>query len=100
MLNGGQSTMGLSPETESKIVDQFLETAAAYIGVIYVWGGDKPSTGMDCSGYTRFVYRQHGVNLPHYSGYQAVLGLPGRLGRHPSGICLLSDSRCTMSAST
>jgi cell wall-associated NlpC family hydrolase len=76
MLNGGQVYYGTLPETESEILDEFLETAAAYLGVTYVWGGDRPSTGMDCSGYTQFVYRQHGVKLPHYSGYQAVLGLP------------------------
>lgn len=76
MLNGGQVYSGILPETESEILDQFLETAAAYLGTTYVWGGDRPSTGMDCSGYTQFVYKQHGVNLPHYSGYQSVLGIP------------------------
>jgi len=76
MLNGGQVYNGILPETESEILDQFLETAAAYLGTPYVWGGDRPSTGLDCSGYTQFVYRQHGINLPHYSGYQSVLGIP------------------------
>ena len=76
MLNAGEIYYGTLPENETKVLNQFLETAAAYIGVTYVWGGERPSTGMDCSGYTRFVYRQHGVSLPHYSGYQAVLGLP------------------------
>jgi cell wall-associated NlpC family hydrolase len=34
---------------------------------------------MDCSGFVRWVLRQHGVNLPHYSGYQARMGLPVEL---------------------
>ena len=46
------------------------------MGIPYVWGGSKPSTGMDCSGFTRYVFKQHGVNLPHYSGYQAQMGVP------------------------
>ncbi len=80
MLNGGQVYNGVLPQTDSELLNQFLQTAAAYLGITYVWGGDRPSTGMDCSGYTQFVYKQHGVSLPHYSGYQAVLGLPVDLG--------------------
>ncbi len=76
ILNGGQVFSGTLPQTDSEILNQFLETAAAYMGVPYVWGGERPSTGLDCSGYTQYVYRQHGISLPHYSGYQAVLGLP------------------------
>jgi cell wall-associated NlpC family hydrolase len=76
ILNGGQVYDGALPQTGSEILNQFLQTAAAYIGVPYVWGGSRPSTGLDCSGYTAFVYRQHGVSLPHYSGYQAVMGIP------------------------
>jgi cell wall-associated NlpC family hydrolase len=76
LLNGGQVYNGPLPQTGSEILSQFLQTAATYIGLPYVWGGDRPSTGMDCSGYTQFVYKQHGVKLPHYSGYQAQMGLP------------------------
>jgi cell wall-associated NlpC family hydrolase len=76
LLNGGQVYSGTLPQTDSEITNQFLQTAAAYIGIPYVWGGDRPSTGMDCSGYTQYVYKQHGVNLPHYSGYQAAMGIP------------------------
>lgn len=76
ILNGGQVYNGVLPQTDSALLNQFLQTAAAYVGVPYVWGGSRPSTGLDCSGYTAFVYRQHGVSLPHYSGYQAVMGIP------------------------
>ena len=76
LLNGGQIYDGPLPQADSEILNQLIETAAAYIGLPYVWGGDRPSTGMDCSGYTQFVYKQHGVQLPHYSGYQAQMGIP------------------------
>ncbi len=76
IINGGQVYSGPLPQTDSEVLNQFLETAATYIGIPYVWAGDRPSTGMDCSGFTRFVFMQHGVNLPHFSGYQAEMGIP------------------------
>jgi hypothetical protein len=76
IINGGQVYDGPLPQTDSEILNQFLETAATYMGIPYVWAGDRPSTGMDCSGFTRFVYMQHGVDLPHFSGYQAEMGVP------------------------
>lgn len=51
-------------------------TALKYLGLPYLWGGEKPETGFDCSGLTLYVFRQHGVVLPHYSGWQYKMGEP------------------------
>ncbi|MBC7121583.1 MAG: C40 family peptidase, partial [Candidatus Methanosuratus sp.] len=79
LLNGGQHYEGPLPQTDDAVLNQFIETAVTYLGIPYMWGGDRPSTGFDCSGFTRFVYAQHGVDLPHYSVYQANLGIPVEL---------------------
>lgn len=50
-----------------------VETALAYHGIPYLWGGESPS-GFDCSGLVLYVFDQHGVTLPHYSGSQFQLG--------------------------
>lgn len=50
-----------------------VETALAYRGIPYVWGGESKS-GMDCSGLVLYVFAQHGVPLPHYSGAQFNIG--------------------------
>jgi len=53
-----------------------VETALAYGGIPYVWAGETPSGGFDCSGLVLYVFRQHGVNLPHYSRLQFTMGEP------------------------
>ncbi len=76
LVNGTQQYAGPLPLTDDLTINQFLETAVSYLGIPYVWAGDRPSTGFDCSGFTSFVYAQHGIYLPHYSGYQAQMGYP------------------------
>ena len=44
------------------------------LGVPYSYGGTSPGSGFDCSGFTRYVYEHFGVELPHYSGAQYLLG--------------------------
>ena len=39
-----------------------VETAKKYIGSKYVYGGSSPS-GFDCSGFTSYIYKQHGITL-------------------------------------
>jgi len=48
--------------------------ARRYLGVRYSYGGTSPSSGFDCSGFTRFVYAHFGIDLPHYSGAQFGAG--------------------------
>jgi len=50
-----------------------VETALAYHGIPYLWGGSTPRA-FDCSGLVLYVFAQHGVKLPHYSGSQFLMG--------------------------
>jgi cell wall-associated NlpC family hydrolase len=85
VLNGGKVYAGTLPHTDDEILNQVLETAVSYMGIPYVWGGSRPSGGLDCSGFVRYVFKQHGVKLPHYSGYQAELGIPVTLAEIQPG---------------
>ena len=53
-------------------------TAKQYLGTGYVYGGASPR-GFDCSGFTMYVYSQHGYSLPHSatSQWQSGLGTRG-----------------------
>lgn len=44
------------PNTSSKL----LQVAKQQLGVKYTFGGIKPSTGFDCSGYITYVFNQAG----------------------------------------
>ena len=55
--------------TPSIIGQQVVELAMNYLDVPYVWGGETPH-GFDCSGFTRYVFKQFGYDLPHSASYQ------------------------------
>ena len=52
-----------------------VQAALRYLGVPYVWGGDSPAGGFDCSGLTQYVYGLYGVYIPHFAAYQQVMGI-------------------------
>ena len=54
-----------------------LEEAEKYIGYPYVWGGYKPSTSFDCSGFVSYVYNQCGWDFGRL-GAQGLYNISGR----------------------
>jgi cell wall-associated NlpC family hydrolase len=41
--------------------------ARSQLGTDYTYGGSSPSSGFDCSGFTRWTFLNHGATLPHSS---------------------------------
>ena len=55
---------------------RIVNTSMQYIGVPYVFGGNSPKYGLDCSAYVKLVYSQVGINLPRTADAQFEVGTP------------------------
>jgi hypothetical protein len=62
-----------APERECPIpLSRWEQAALPWLGTQYVWGGSGKE-GIDCSGFTQFVYRELGFVLPR-DAHQQMLG--------------------------
>lgn len=59
-----------STENQKNIIQMALQ----YEGNRYVWGGNSLTNGVDCSGFTRELYKKFGYNLPRTSAQQKYIG--------------------------
>ena len=53
-----------------------VAAAESQLGVPYIWGGETPGVGFDCSGLVAWAWGRAGVSLPHYSGAQMADSTP------------------------
>ena len=49
--------------TSSTTREKVIAYAKTFLGTKYVYGGTKPSTGFDCSGFVRYVLAEYGFSI-------------------------------------
>ncbi|QDQ25111.1 NlpC/P60 family protein [Chitinimonas arctica] len=53
-------------ESGSRFAQDIMLQALGLIGVTYRWGGASPESGLDCSGFIKYVFQQSmNIALPH-----------------------------------
>lgn len=51
-----------------------VKAGMKYLGIPYVWGGNDPKVGLDCSSLVQRVYADYGIKLPRVAADQARQG--------------------------
>lgn len=67
------------------VAGQILNYGKQFLGTPYVFGASGPKN-FDCSGFTQYVFKHFGINLPHKASIQAGVGQPvGGIGNAQPG---------------
>lgn len=70
-----------------------VATAKQYLGYKYTYGGSSPSTGFDCSGFTSYIFKQHGISLNRTAAGQYSNGVSvSRANLQPGDLVMFGKS--------
>ncbi len=68
------------PEYKGALFKLFAEIFKKLKSTPYVFGGNNPHFGLDCSSFTMYVYRKLGIKLPRTARAQFNVGVPVDIG--------------------
>jgi len=78
--------------TTKAVAERVLEIAASQYGKPYRYGSPGPNS-FDCSGFTSYVFRKVGINLPHSSAAQyGVVRHIDKADRRPGDLIFMYGS--------
>jgi hypothetical protein len=63
-----------SATVAGSVASAVVAAARSVMGAAYLWAGDSPTAGFDCSGLAAWAYARAGIALPHNAQAQLDLG--------------------------
>ena len=72
--NNNNLNSNLSEEQKISLRNALIQYAKQFEGNPYVYGGNSLTNGIDCSGFTRYVYNHFGYKISRTSKTQAKDG--------------------------
>ncbi|CAH8770334.1 C40 family peptidase [Paenibacillus dendritiformis] len=77
----------------STVADNVIATGKAFLGVPYHFGAKSGRTDQfDCSSFTQYVFKKHGIELPRSSREQATAGVKVSKNELQPGDLVFSDT--------
>lgn len=72
------------------VAENLVEYAKQFVGYPYVYGGNSLTNGTDCSGFTKLIYAQYGIDLPRVAYDQSYVGVEVPISNIQIGDLVLS----------
>lgn len=60
--------------TNNQLVTNIINTGRSLLGNRYKYGGTNPNTGLDCSAFLQYIFKQNGVDIPRDTSGQFKVG--------------------------
>lgn len=91
---GDDDTTITVPAKSKDAIGNMLLQSVSLIGIPYRWGGNTPETGMDCSGFIRYLYKTSlGINLPRTAAEMSRVGIRVPFDKVEPGDLLFFNTR-------
>ena len=86
---GAVGAVGAAGAADGKVLDAVQK----YLGLPYIWGGNDPAQGLDCSSFVQNVYKDLGYTLPRVTWDQMNAGtqVPSLASAQPGALLFSHD---------
>jgi len=72
------------------VAQNLVDYAKQFVGYPYVYGGNSLTNGTDCSGFTKLIYAEYGIDLPRVAYDQSFVGVEVPISQIQIGDLVLS----------
>ncbi|SYX83584.1 C40 family peptidase [Paenibacillus alvei] len=79
--------------SSTSVANKVIQTGKKYMGTPYVFGAKSGRTSaFDCSSFTQYIFKKHGIKLPRSSREQSRVGTKVSKSQLKAGDLIFSDT--------